>query len=276
MGLKYTQVPVDTFERLQLNAGILVDDFDPATGEIGNMLGATSGGIHFATNPEYTDFGEDIDNVPNGMKEFKHLVSYDPQMDGTFLTLTPDMAKSLIGSADIDPSDSTHVVPRQKIESGDFADLWWIGDYSDGNTGANAGFIAIHLMNALNTSGFEIQSSKDEKGTMTFEYHGHYSVESQDTVPFEIYVKHGTAATDTPSITLNRHSVTIADEETATLSASVKPLGQTITWESADTSIATVSGGVVTAKDAGNTIITASITKDGVTYSDTCTVIVPE
>lgn len=276
MGLKYTQAPVDTFERLQLNAGILVDDFDPTTGEIGNMLGATSGGIHFATNPEYTDFGEDIDNVPNGMKEFKHLVSYDPQMDGTFLTLSAAMAKSLIGSADIDPSDSTHVVPRQKIESGDFDDLWWIGDYSDGNTGANAGFIAIHLMNALNTSGFEIQSSKDEKGTMSFEYHGHYSVESQDTVPFEIYVKQGTAATDTPSITLNRHSVTIADEETATLSASVKPLGQTITWESADTSIATVSGGVVTAKDAGNTIITASITKDGVTYSDTCTVIVPE
>lgn len=276
MGLKYTQVPVDTFERLQLNAGILVDDFDPATGEIGNMLGATSGGIHFATNPEYTDFGEDIDNVPNGMKEFKHLVSYDPQMDGTFLTLSAAMAKSLIGSADIDPLDSTHIVPRQKIESGDFTDLWWIGDYSDGNTGANAGFIAIHLMNALNTSGFEIQSSKDEKGTMSFEYHGHYSVESQDTVPFEIYVKQGTAATDTPSITLNRHSVTIADEETATLSASVKPLGQTITWTSANTSVATVSDGVVTAKDAGNTIITASITKDGVTYSDTCTVIVPE
>lgn len=191
-GLKFTQVPADTFEKLQLNAGILVDGFTPATGVIGNILGATSGGVSFASNPTYTDFGEDIDNVPNNMMELKHLSAFDPTMSGTFLTVTAAVAKMLVGAADIDGTDTTKVVPRQQLLATDFDDVWWIGDYSDKNTGSNAGFIAIHLINALNTSGFQIQSGKDAKGTMSFEFHGHYSIESQDTVPFEIYVKTGT------------------------------------------------------------------------------------
>ena len=181
---KFTRVPEDAFEKLQLNAGILVDTFTPATGVIGNILGATTGGIQFASNPEYTDFGEDVDNVPNNMKELKHLNGYDPTMSGTFLTCTPSVIKSLVGGADIDAQDTTKVIPRAELEAGDFDDLWWIGDYSDVNTGNNAGFLAIHLKNALNTAGFQIQSAKNEKGQMAFEYHGHYSIAAQDEVPF--------------------------------------------------------------------------------------------
>ena len=68
MAPKYTQVPSDTFEKLQLNAGILVDGFTPATGVIGNILGATTGGIQFSTNPEFTDFGEDIECTPDDLE----------------------------------------------------------------------------------------------------------------------------------------------------------------------------------------------------------------
>lgn len=193
MSQKFTKVPEDTFEKLQLNAGILVDDFTPATGTIGNILGATTGGIQFSTNPEFTDFGEDIDNVPNNMMELKHLNQFDAQMSGTFLTCTPALAKKLVGAAAIASGDSTKVVPRAELLSSDFEDIWWIGDYSDVNTGANAGFIAVHLMNALNTAGFQIQSTKNEKGQLAFEFHGHYSIEAQETVPFEIYVKAGAA-----------------------------------------------------------------------------------
>lgn len=191
MAQKFTQVPTDTFEKLQLNAGILLDDFSPASGTIGNILGATTGGINFSTNPSFTDFGEDMDNVPNNTMELKHLEQYDPQMSGTFLTCTADLAKSLVGAADIDGADTTKVVPRAELLTTDYDELWWVGDYSDVNTGTNAGFIAIHLMNALNTAGFQIQSTKNGKGQLSFEYHGHYSIEDQDTVPFEIYVKAG-------------------------------------------------------------------------------------
>ncbi|MBP5475124.1 MAG: Ig-like domain-containing protein [Methanomicrobium sp.] len=273
-GLQYTQVPSDTFEKLQLNAGILVDEFTPSTGVIGNILGATSGGINFASNPSFTDFGEDIDNVPNNMMELKHLQAFDPVMSGTFLTVTAEVAQMLVGAADIAGGDSTKVIPRQQLLTTDFTELWWIGDYSDKNTGATAGFIAIHLLNALNTTGFQIQSTKDGKGTMSFEFHGHYSIDAQDTVPFEIYVKAGMSGSETPSVRLNNNVITVVDETTAQLTATVVPAGSSVTWSSSNTAKATVSDGLVTGKDAGNCIITAAITVDGVTYNDTCTVIV--
>lgn len=190
---KFTKLPTDAFQKLVLNAGILVDTFTPATGTIGNILGATTGGIQFATNPEFLDFGEDVDNCPNNTMELKRIQSYDPTMSGTFLTCTPAVIKSLIGAADIDSTDTTKVIPRSVLEQEDFDDVWWIGDYSDVNTGTNAGFLAIHLMNALNTAGFQIQSGKNEKGQMAFEFHGHVSMSDLDTVPFEIYCKAGTA-----------------------------------------------------------------------------------
>ena len=190
MAMKFTQVPSDTFEQLQLNAGILVDDFTPSTGVIGNILGATTGGITFASNPSYSDFGEDVDNVPNNMMEFKRLEQYDPTMSGTFVTCTPSLAKMLVGAADIG-TDTTKVVPRQELLSTDFEEVWWIGDYSNVNTGENAGFIAIRLMNALNTAGFQIKSEKNNKGQLAFEFHGHYTINDQDTVPFEVYVMAG-------------------------------------------------------------------------------------
>ena len=194
--MKFTQVPTDTFENLVLNAGILVDEFTPATGVIGNILGATTGGIEFSTNPTYTDFGEDIDNVPENTKQLKRLKSFDPTMSGTFLTVDTTALKSLIGAADVGTSDTTKVIPRNQLVDADFDDVWWVGDYSDKNEDVEsthtAGYIAIHLMNALNTAGFKITSSKDNKAQMAFEYHGHYDISNISTPPFEIYVKAGT------------------------------------------------------------------------------------
>lgn len=194
--MKFTQVPTDTFENLVLNAGILVDTFTPSSGVIGNILGATTGGIEFSTNPTYTDFGEDIDNVPANTKQLKRLQSFDPTMSGTFLTVDTAAVKSLIGAADIGTSDTTKVVPRDQLVAADFEDVWWVGDYSDKNVDDEsthtAGYIAIHLMNALNTAGFKITSSKDNKAQMAFEYHGHYDISNISTPPFEIYVKAGT------------------------------------------------------------------------------------
>ena len=274
MGMKYTKMPADAFQKLQLNAGILVDSFVPSTGVIGNILGATSGGINFNSNPTYEDFGEDVDNCPPNMKELKKLTGFDPAMSGTFLTCTPAVIQALVGAADIAVADSTHVIPRQVLENTDFKDLWWIGDYSDTNTGDDAGFLAIHLMNALNQAGFQIQSGKNAKGQMAFEYHGHYSMNAQETVPFEIYCKAGTGSASDNYVLLSSHSASLTDGDTFSLTAATNPTGQTVTWTSGSSSVATVSNGTVTAEGAGNTVITASITVDGVTYTDTCTVIV--
>ena len=276
MGMKYTKVAADTFQKLSLNAGIMCKSFIPATGVLSEILGATSGGVNFNSNPTYVDFGEDIDNVPANTKQMKQLQSFDPAMSGTMLTIDAETAKMLIASADVDSNDATHVIPRTQLKLSDFEDVWWVGDYSDVNTGANAGFIAIHIMDALNVTGLQTQSGKNTKTTLPFEFHGHYDIDDEDQEPpFEIYVKAGTGGTAEPGVKLDNHILRIAGiNSTATLTPAVSPAGATVTWASASTTIATVSGGVVTAKAAGNTIITASITDGGVTYNDTCTVIV--
>jgi hypothetical protein len=85
------------------------------------------------------------------------------------------------------------ITPRNDLAAEDFTDLWWVGDYSDENGETNGGFIAIHMMNSLSTGGFAIQSGDKAKGTFAFTFTGHYSIADQNKVPFEVYVKAGTA-----------------------------------------------------------------------------------
>lgn len=193
--MKFTKFPPDAFQKLQINAGILTTDFTPATGTIGEagQIGATTGGINFTATPTYTDFGEDIDNCPKNMKELKRLESWEVKMAGTFVNASTAIAKSLCGAADIDTTDATKITPRNDIKDADFDDIWLVGDYSDKNGDTNGGFIAIHMLNALSTGGFQMQTADKAKGQFAFEYTAHYSMSAQDTVPFEIYIKAGTA-----------------------------------------------------------------------------------
>lgn len=195
--MKYTKIPTDTFKNLQLNAGVLLKSFDVDTQTLAadSIIGATSGGVSFTAVPSFIDFGEDIDNCPKNMKEMKKLDSWEAKMSGTFASVSKALAKTLVGAADL---SGAKVTPRNDLAAADFADLWWVGDYSevneDGTSTGKAGFIAIHLLNSLSTGGFSIQSSDKGKGQFEFEFTGHYSMEDQDKVPFEVYIQEGTAA----------------------------------------------------------------------------------
>ena len=191
--MKFTQIPTTAMEELQLNAGILLSSFTPATAEVSGIIGATTGGIKFSATPTYSDFGEDIDNCPKNMMELKRQDSIEVKIAGTFITITAAVAKKLMAAADIDTSDQTKITPRNDLKAEDFADLWWVGDYSDKNGDTNGGFVAIHVMHALNTGGFQLQSGDKSKGQFAFEFTGHYSIDAQSVVPYEVYIKAGTA-----------------------------------------------------------------------------------
>ena len=191
--MKFTQIPITAMEELQLNAGILLSSFAPATAEVSGIIGATTGGIKFSATPTYSDFGEDIDNCPKNMMELKRQDSIEVKIAGTFITITAAVAKKLMAAADIDTSDQTKITPRNDLKAEDFADIWWVGDYSDKNGDTNGGFVAIHIMNALNTGGFQLQSGDKSKGQFAFEFTGHYSIDAQDVVPYEVFIKAGTA-----------------------------------------------------------------------------------
>lgn len=263
--MKYTQIPTTTFREIQLNAGILVDHFEPATGTIGRLLGATTGGVQFQDNVSYSDFGEDIDNCPKNTMELKKLESHEVTMSGTFVTLSPATAKTLAAVADVDAEDDTHIIPRNDLLMTDFVEVWWIGDYSDQNTGDSAGFVAIKMFNALNTGGFQIQSADRAKGQFAFTFTGHYSINAQDVVPYEIYIK-GTVTGGEHSITQTLTNITSSlTDDTIEDSA---PLSATLTADTGykiDSVTVTMGGEDVTAtvwNASTNTVSILSVTGD--------------
>ena len=190
--MKYTKIPETTFQNLQLNAGVLLSAFNPESATVANesIIGATTGGVSFTATPTFSDYGEDIDNCPKNMKELKKLDAWEISMSGTYVTVDANAVKSLVGAADV---TGNKITPRNDVLLSDFTDIWWVGDYSDKNGETNGGFVAIHMMNALSTGGFAIKSSDNGKGNFAFTYTAHYSIDAQDTVPFEVYVKAGTA-----------------------------------------------------------------------------------
>lgn len=190
--MKFTQVAADAFQKLQLNAGVLLTEFDPTTATLdkAKIFAATSGGVSFATNPEYVDFGEDIDNVPPNTKQLKRLQSVSPTMSGTCKTIDTAVGKALMAAADI---EGDKITPRGDLVDADFFDIWWVGDYSDKNGTTKGGYVAIKMTNALSTGGLSLQSNDDGKGDFEFELTGHYDLTNTDVLPYEVYVHQGAA-----------------------------------------------------------------------------------
>ncbi len=190
--MKFTQVRSDTFQNIQLNAGLILTDFTPSTGAFDeeDILGATSGGATFTATPTFIDFGADIDNVPENTYQLKQFDQWQVTMSGTFVAVDGALAETLVAAGDL---ASSKVTPRTNLASTDFGTVWWVGDYSDKNGATNGGFVAIELLNALSTGGLKVKSNDKGKGTFDFEFTAHYDLTSIDTAPFNVYVKAGTA-----------------------------------------------------------------------------------
>ena len=181
---KFTVIPQDTFDGLQLDAGVLLNTFDPATPTAPadeDIICATTGGITVACVPTFSDLGEDVDNVPNNMKELKHLDGWECTMSTTSLGTSPALIKMALGCADIDGTDTSKIVPRADLKQSDFSDIWWVGDRADG------GMVAVQLKNALSTGGFSLQTTKNGKGQIALTITGHVSINAQKEVPMVFY-----------------------------------------------------------------------------------------
>lgn len=186
MGI-FTTVSTDAFDELQVNAGVILTEFDitnPYTAPTSAaILATTTGGIKPECKPTFSDYGEDVDNVPNNMMEFKHLDSWLATMGFTSIKFNASNTKWALGAADSEllQNGITKIKPRRDVKLTDFKDVWWVGDK------ANGGAYAIKLKNALSTDGLSIQSNKNGKGTNAITLTGHVSIDAQDDMPMEIY-----------------------------------------------------------------------------------------
>lgn len=182
MGM-FTVIPQDTFDAMQLDAGVLLTTFNPAAPARPadeTIICATTGGINAVCQPEYSDLGEDVDNVPLNMKELKHLDSWNCSLGFTSLDTSAEGIRLALGAADIN-AQSGSIVPRRDLSQNDFSDVWWVGDK------ANGGFVAVQLLNALSTEGFSLQTTKNGKGQTDCTLTGHVSIDDQDTMPMVFY-----------------------------------------------------------------------------------------
>lgn len=183
----YTVISEDAFDELQLDAGVLLSNFNieepftkPASKDI---IATTTGGINPVCEPSYEDLAEDVDNVPNNMMEFKKLSGWNCTMGFSSIKFNAENIAWSLGAADTTEVKNKYkkIVPRRDVKLTDYKDVWWVGDK------ANGGAIAIKLINALSTGGLNIQSTKNGKGTNGVTLTGHVSINNQDTMPMEFY-----------------------------------------------------------------------------------------
>ena len=241
MGM-FTRIASDAFDALQTDAGVLLTEFDPlnpyVTPTDAQIVATTTGGINPTCTATYSDYGSDVDNVPNDMKEFKHLDGWACAMGFTSIKFNAANTVWALGAADQTTLSNgvKKIVPRRNLSQGDFKDLWWVGDKADG------GAYAVRLINALSTGGLNIQTTKNGKGTMQQTITGHVSINDQDTMPMEFYeipaqsasstypvknsLTHATNTNSATSVTKNAsYSGTIAAASTYTLSEVTVAMG---------------------------------------------------
>ena len=183
---RFSVVSQDVFDEFQVDAGVLLKTFDVHSTELvdENIICATTGGINPVCTASYSDWGEDVDNCPKGIMELIDLEGWECTLGFTALNTTPEVIRMALGAADID-SSSGKITPRRDLKDTDFADIWWVGDRTDG------GLVAIRLINALSTSGFSLQTTKNGKGQIAVTLAGHVSIKDHDVVPMEFYVQEG-------------------------------------------------------------------------------------
>ena len=191
MARKFSRISQEAFKSMQFNSGIVVNKFD-VTGKTevqdADIITATTGGITATCKANFTDLGNDVDNAKKNTAELMQIEDYDCTLAFTALNATTDVIKLALGAADV--SDKK-VTPRMTLDAtastGDFKDIWWVGDTIDG------GFVAVKLMNALSTGGLSLKTTDKGKGNLSVTLTGCPRM-GDDAVPMEWYYSPKAAA----------------------------------------------------------------------------------
>ena len=188
------------FNNLQLNAGILLANFDHSqyttqdalksaiqalrAANSEKLLGCTNGGGRFTVTPERRK--PEIDGVRYPFKGGEFIDSMDARLSATTVEVNPVNWKRFFGSADLDTSVATKIklTVRTAINpETDYLDtVCWVGDLADGR------YVLIELYNALNTADFDFTFKDKGEGQLPYEFHAHQSdVLDYDEAPFAVY-----------------------------------------------------------------------------------------
>lgn len=201
MGKPVTAVRPQTFERLLLNAGAFLKNFDLSTyteysaleealfaavKDGTKTLGATRGGGTFTASPTMRSI--EADGKRYEFKGSTVIDAWDIKLTATLMEITPDNFALALGTAEKTEDKSfttgkkTTIKLRTNIEDGDYIqNLVWFGNTSKG-------LVAIALDNALNNTGVTLTFSDKGEGTLPVEFHAYQdTVENNEYAPCAIY-----------------------------------------------------------------------------------------
>lgn len=196
-----TALRAETFNNLQLNAGILLKNltYDSVTdatalktaianivsggsSPIGTLIGATRGGGSFNVTRETRT--PEIDGMRYGFKGSDFVDSADAYLSTTLVEITPQNMQDLLsaGTAVSTSGKKSTVKMKTAIGSSDYlTNICWVGDLADGQ------LVLICLKNAINTADFTFTYTDKGEGTLAAEFHARQAtVSDYDDAPFEV------------------------------------------------------------------------------------------
>ena len=190
----------ETFDKLQLNAGIVLKDLNYSSvtdsaalktaianiisggsSPIGTLVGATRGGGTFTVTRETRT--PEIDGMRYGFKGSDFVDSTDAYLSTTLIEITPDNIADLLATGTATTSGKkTTIKMATAITSSDYlTNICWVGDLADGQ------LVLICLKNAINTADFTFTYTDKGEGTLAAEFHARQAaVTDYDEAPFEI------------------------------------------------------------------------------------------
>lgn len=191
-----TPLRAETFQNLQLNAGIFLKNFDyssisnagalktaiaSAVQDGSKLLGATRGGGSFTVTREMRQ--PDVDGRRYGFVGDTFVDSVEAQLSTTLIEITPSNIVSAFANANATTSgQKTTITFDTAIGTEDYlTNICWIGDLADGR------YVLICLKNAINTADLSLTFTDKGEGTLPVEFHARQAnVLDYDTAPFEV------------------------------------------------------------------------------------------
>lgn len=191
-------IRTETFKKLQLNAGILLEDFDhssitdaatlkaaivSAVTAGTKILGCTRGGGSFTATRELRT--PDVDGARYPFKGQDFVDSVDANIATTLIELTPKNLERVCATlSKVTDGAKTSYSFRTAVDPDTdyLPNLVWVGDIADG------GYVMIELFNAFNTADISIKWTDKGEAEVPVEFHARQDdVLAYDTAPFKIH-----------------------------------------------------------------------------------------
>ena len=179
-----TKITADAADKMQVNAGLLLNSFDvanPVEPEDADIVCETTGDFSITCTPETQDFFEDVNNAPTNTLEGKRITGWTCGLGVTALSITDETLALSLGA--YEEAENGGIRPRRTYKVEDFKGLYWIGDMIDENK-----LFVVVMDNTVSTGGLSFTSTNNGKGGLALTLTPHVSAKDLDKVPMAFYI----------------------------------------------------------------------------------------